>query len=288
MFPAGPRQTLPLDAFFAKDNPDDQKLVLWSAARSSNTDFNNNARNNARNVQGGCGLASDAFAPPGTCTLSGAATPANPNVYDHGITRGASDALDAQTLWVQTVRPLLRPPATDGAAFIRGQVVFGLHCASCHGGQKWTKSEIFYRDNPAFTQDPAAGGVPLDPGVTNVGAQIVSFTLSGLTLTYLEDVGTFDATDPLEIRGAGATAGQQAFGGLGFNVPSLLGVGSHAPYLHHGEAQTLAAVFPLPRLWACSGTAFKCSGARPSPMPGIGRSGRTMKPVQMGASSHGM
>jgi YVTN family beta-propeller protein len=246
IFPAGPRQTLPLDAFFAKDNPDDQKLVLWSAARGSNTDFNNNARS----VQGGCGLASDAFAPPGTCALSGAATPVNPNIFDHGITQGASDALDAQTLWVQTVRPLLRPPPTDGAAFIRGQAVFGLHCASCHGGQKWTKSELFHRDNPAFTQDPAAGGVPLDPGVINVGAQIASFTLSGLTFSYLEDVGTFDASDPLEIRGAGATAGQQAFGGLGFNVPSLLGVGSHAPFLHHGEAQTLADVFPLHRLGA--------------------------------------
>jgi YVTN family beta-propeller protein len=246
MFPAGPRQTLPLDAFFAKDNPDDQKIVLWSAARGSNTDFNNNARN----VQGGCGFASDAFAAPGTCTTQGAATPANPNIYDHGITQGGSDALDAQTLWVQTVRALLRPPASDASALGRGQTIFGTACASCHGGQKWTKSEIFYRDNPAFTQDPAAGGVPLDPGVTNAGAQIVSFTLAGLTLKYLEDVGTFDATDPLELRGAGAAPGQLALGGLGFNVPSLLGVGSHAPYLHHGEAQTLAAVFPLHTLGA--------------------------------------
>jgi hypothetical protein len=31
-------------------------------------------------------------------------------------------------------------------------------------------------------------------------------------------------------------------------VPSLSGVGNHAPYLHHGEAQTLSAVFPLHRL----------------------------------------
>ena len=215
--------------------------MLWSAARGSNTDFNNNVRN----VQGGCGFASEAFASPGTCITLGATTPANPNIYDHGITQGASDALDAQTLWVQTVRALLRPPPSDAAAFGRGQTIFGTTCASCHGGQKWTKSEIFYRDNPAFTQDPAAGGVPLDPGVTNAGAQIVSFTLSGLTLTYLEDVGTFDAIDPLELRGAGAASGQLALGGLGFNVPSLLGVGSHAPYLHNGEAQTLSAVFPL-------------------------------------------
>jgi hypothetical protein len=246
IFPAGPRQTLPLDSFFAKDNPDDQRIVLWSAARGSNTDFNNNARN----VQGGCGFASDAFASPGACVNQGPATPANPNIYDHGITQGASDALDAQTLWVQTVRPLLRPPPSDAAALGRGQAVFGSACASCHGGQKWTKSQIFYHDNPAFTQDPAVGGVPIDPGVTNAGAQIVSFTLSGLTLKYLEDVGTFIATDPLEIRGSGATAGQPAFGGLGFNVPSLLGVGSHAPYLHNGAAQTLAQVFVLHKLGA--------------------------------------
>jgi cytochrome c peroxidase len=149
---------------------------------------------------------------------------------------------------VQTVRALLRPPPSDAAALGRGQTIFGTTCAPCHGGQKWTKSEIFYRDNPAFTQDPAVGGVPLDPGVTNAGVQIVSFTLSGLTLKYLEDVGTFDAADPLEIRGAGAASGQLALGGLGFNVPSLLGVGSHAPYLHNREAQTLAAVFPLHQL----------------------------------------
>ena len=58
-------------------------------------------------------------------------------------------------------------------------------------------------------------------------------------------MGTFDATDPLEQRGQGALSGQLALGGLGFNVPSLLGVGYHAPYLHHGEAQTLDEVFPL-------------------------------------------
>jgi hypothetical protein len=34
------------------------------------------------------------------------------------------------------------------------------------------------RDNP---EDPAAGGMPLDLGVANAGAQIISFTLSGQT-----------------------------------------------------------------------------------------------------------
>ena len=37
-------------------------------------------------------------------------------------------------------------------------------------------------------------------------------------------------------------------GGLGFNVPSLLSIAYHAPYLHDGAAQTLQAVFPLHQL----------------------------------------
>jgi YVTN family beta-propeller protein len=243
LFAAGPRQTLPLDGTFAHDtNADDRRPLNWSTVRSSNTDFNNNSRG----VQGGCGFASDVFAPPGTCTTLGATTPANPNIYDHGIAQGGSDALDVQTLWIfAAVRPLKQPQPSNMVAFARGLTVFAMHCATCHGGPKWTKSEIFYRDNPAFNQDPALGGVPLDPGITNAGAQVRSFTLSGLTFTYSENVGTFDATDALEQRGQGALSGQLALGGLGFNVPSLLGVGYHAPYLHHGEAQTLGEVFPL-------------------------------------------
>lgn len=187
---------------------DDQRPLNWSAIRSSNTDFNNNSRG----VQGGCGFASDAFAPPGAC--AGATTPANPNIYDHGIAQGGSDALDVQTLWIfAAVRTLLRPPPSDAAALSRGQTVFATNCASCHGGAKWTKSQIFYRDNTAFNQDPATGGVPLDPGVANTGAQIVSFTLSGQTFKYLEDVGTFDANDPLEIRRTGRCIWPAGVGG---------------------------------------------------------------------------
>ena len=36
-----------------------------------------------------------------------------------------------------------------------------------------------------------------------------------------------------------------ALGELGFNVPSLLGAGYHAPYFHHGAAQTLEEVFAM-------------------------------------------
>src|SRR5262249_23156371 len=143
---------------FSKQNPDDQGLLNWSAVRGSNTDFNANSRA----TQGGCGFASDDFA-PGQCFAMGAMTPANPAIYDHGITQGGSDALDAQTLWIfAAVRPLHQPQPSDVTA---GRAVFAANCASCHGGVKWTKSQIFHRDDPAAI---AQNGAALDPGVTRL------------------------------------------------------------------------------------------------------------------------
>ena len=76
----------------------------WSAARDSITDFNNNSRG----VQGGAGFARR---PAPSC----AAAP-NPAIFDHGISQGASEALDIETTWVQTVRPLNQPQASGAAA----------------------------------------------------------------------------------------------------------------------------------------------------------------------------
>jgi hypothetical protein len=73
--------------------------------------------------------------------------------------------------------------------------------------------------------------------------EFFSFTCNALTINYLEDVGTFDNTEPLEIRDNAAAS--LAFGRNGFNVPSLLSINYHAPYLHRGQAQTLEEVFPL-------------------------------------------
>jgi YVTN family beta-propeller protein len=244
IFGTGPRQTKPLDGMFNKGtNMEDQDLLNWSAIRGSNTDFNNNSRG----VQGGCGFASDNF-DPGQCFAKGATTTANPAVYDHGITQGASDALDAQTLWIfAAVRALNQPQPGNLAA---GAVVFAANCASCHGGAKWTKSEIFHRDNPAAV---AQNGAALDPGVTRLAPappvaaapanEFFSFTCNNLTIKYLEKVGTFDVNNPLEIRDNAAAS--TAFGRNGFNVPSLLSINYHAPYLHRGQAQTLEDVFRL-------------------------------------------
>jgi hypothetical protein len=228
---------------FDKENPADQELMNWSAVRGSNTDFNTNSRVN----QGGCGFASDKFDPlgPAGCFPKGNTTTVNPAVYDHGITQGASDALDVQTLWIfAAVRPLLQPQPSDTAALTRGGDVFGTFCASCHGGVKWTKSEIFHRDNPAAV---AQAGAPTDPGVSATANEFKSFTCTGpngtRTFNYLEKVGTFDPNDPIEIRDNATAA--IALGADGFNVPSLLSINYSAPYLHRGQAQTLEQVFPL-------------------------------------------
>jgi YVTN family beta-propeller protein len=241
IFGTGPRQTIPLDGMFNKLTNLDQRILNWSAVRGSNTDFNANSRA----TQGGCGFASDEF-DPGRCFIEGNQTAANPAIYDHGITQGGSEALDLQTLWIfAAVRPLKQPQLGNLEA---GRAVFAANCASCHGGAKWTKSQIFHRDNPAAAGQNLA---PLDPGVTRLPVttggplanEFFSFTCNDLTFEYLEDVGTFDVTNPLEIRD-NAAAGT-AFGVNGFNPPSLLSINYHAPYLHLGQAQTLEAVFPL-------------------------------------------
>jgi DNA-binding beta-propeller fold protein YncE len=244
IFGTGPRQTKSLDEFFSKQDPEDQALLNWSAVRGSNSDFNNNSRVN----QGGCGFASDIF-DPGNCFTKvnnmppGPNTIANPAIYDHGITQGGSDALDAQTLWIfAAVRPLHQPQPADTSAgrTVFEQPFFGKSCATCHGGVKWTKSEIFHRDNPAATMQ---NGPALDPGVSNTNNEFKSFTCNGVTFNYLEKVGTFDPNDPIEIRDNAAAA--IALGADGFNVPTLLSINYSAPYLHRGQAQTLEEVFPL-------------------------------------------
>ncbi len=246
-FGTGSRQTISLDGMFSKQNPEDQRLLNWSAVRGSNTDFNANSRA----TQGGCGFASATAGvdPPNPCTNNNALTPVNPAVYDHGIVQGASDALDAQTLWIfAAVRPLHQPQG-NASALAAGQAVFATNCASCHGGAKWTKSQIFHRDNPAAIAqngallDPGVTRLPAAPPVTQLANELFSFTCNASTFNYLEKVGTFDIANPIEVRDNAAAS--TSFGVNGFNPSSLLSINYHAPYLHRGQAQTLEAVFPL-------------------------------------------
>ena len=240
IFPTGPRQTIPLEGTFARNNLDDQRILNWSAIRGGVVDFNNNSRA----VQGGRGFASE---------VDGVDRSAL--VFNHGPTRGVSDSLDAMSEWVATVRaPIV--PAMDAAREPAGRGLFTSHCASCHGGAKWTKSRTqgLYVDNPLLAQDPVGpafftGVTVNDATVTMSGPQVVRVTRPGkpAPLAMLDNVGTFSAANLLEIRGAGAVAGQStqgfaAFGAAGFNSPSLLGVTYSAPYFHDGSVHTLEQV----------------------------------------------
>lgn len=133
IFGTGPRSTIDMSAFFSKLTPADQRISNWSGVMGSVTDFNNNARG----VQSGIGFAGN---------------PPNPNIFQHGLTEGGSEALDLITLWVQTIRPLIMPNPSNREALNNGRTVFANNCATCHGGPKWTKSEVIYDNNPTFTE----------------------------------------------------------------------------------------------------------------------------------------
>ena len=230
IFGDGPRQTIPMDGLYSKVNPaHDTRINNWSAARDSVTDFNNNSRG----VQGGVGFAGD---------------PPNPNVFDHGISQGASEALDFETTWAQTIRTLNAPQPEHPEDLDAGAAAFEENCASCHGGAKWTKSQVLYANNPGFSANPALGGVPRDPGVEFELTQIISYLDEDIDpnpLRFLKpNIGAFDPANPIEIRQNGAPS----LGALGLNVPSLLGVGNNAPYFHNGLAQTLEEVFEIHQL----------------------------------------
>src|SRR5438477_73553 len=128
-------------------------------------------------------------------------------------------------------------------------------CGSCHPDGLTDNVTWSFPDGPRqtlpldafFANDNPVGmvpGLPRDPGVTALGGgQIQSYTALGQTLVFLDNVGTFDPANLLEIRGAGGKIGQAALGAAGFNAPSLLGVAHNAPYFHDGSAPTLDDVF---------------------------------------------
>jgi YVTN family beta-propeller protein len=257
IFETGPRQTIPLEGMFTHDVPNvsdrlkDQRALNWSAVRGSNTDFNANAIG----IQGGTGFAKE------TATGDRSAL-----VFNHGPVFGVSDSLDALQEWATTIRAPIVPDLANEAP---GRAVFDANCASCHGGAKWSKSQVTqaflfggvgtlaatFPKNPIgpgfFELDPPGTGTPgvkpFDPALAVNGPQLLSITRDAVKVNILDDVGTFVKAGQLEIRGAAAVAGQStqgfgAFGGAGFNSPSLLGLSMSAPYFHDGSAETLEQV----------------------------------------------
>jgi hypothetical protein len=206
--------------------------------------------------------------------MDGIVPDSDPNVRNFGPASGgrSTQQTDLKNWIALAVRSAIAPPSSTGDPG-RGRDIFGsgptagANCVACHSGAKWTTSRITYDPvdvNPVpgtdtgivNTADPgsvflngfnsAAGAgrvceVPPPPGATN-------------RLRIMHQVGTFTATNPIELRSnsispintvAPALTVLPAFGGDGFSTPTLLGIFDSAPYFRHGEAQTLEAAFGI-------------------------------------------
>jgi YVTN family beta-propeller protein len=267
-FEAGPRQTVSLDGTFSNtDHLGDQRLLNWSPVRDENPDF----ELNTRSVSGGRGFIVTAT----DVNMDGITPDSDPNVRNYGpASSNRSMQQDDLTNWIAFgVRSAIAPPSAGGDPS-RGRDIFGAaapggaNCVACHSGVKWTTSRVTYDPvdvNPVpgtdtgivNTADPgsvflngfnsAAGAgraceVPAPPGATE-------------RLRIARQVGTFTATNPIEVRHPTALSPVNtvapmltvvnSFGADGFNTPTLLGIFDSAPYFRAGQAATLEAAFGI-------------------------------------------
>lgn len=259
-FPAGPRQTVDTAATFNRDGSV-QRVLNWTAIFDEIHDF----ELNTRGVAGGVGaIVSD----PGLNVANridfvGPGGVGNPlNGFNVGSVAGAGSVLEDWDEIEEYIRSIRTP---SGATRYEGDAVAGRAvfqrggCANCHGGSLWTLSELYY--TPVFDGDLRQVSFA-DEGITSLGGvradqtaldelgfdtSIIVNDANGAPQRHIcvvRNVGTFDADGPSrhgadELRQNGAPAQ----GVDGFNVPSLLGIGLGAPYLHNGAAATLEELF---------------------------------------------
>lgn len=225
-FASGPRRTIPLNGMFSPTNQTgNQRVLNYSAVFDELEDF----ELNIRGVSGGAGL-----------IVNSGTTDADPNVkafdppnanrvqlHVNGI--GAWDAIVAWTQFridsPQSPYHGTDPNSELGQQIAQGRDLFQqANCQACHGGAKWATAQVDFARVSPFPEALKPGTDPEPPA-----PQLIRF---------LHDVGTFDATKPIE-----KTANnQQALGQSGFNAPSLLSIWAFMPYLHNGSCLTLDCV----------------------------------------------
>jgi YVTN family beta-propeller protein len=275
IFAAGPRQSTGLDGMYGKTTMGDQRVFNWTGIFDEMHDFELNTRGTA----GGKGAITEGTVPNDTpfdlaagVLLTGF-TQVTRNDFLSGSTKAVVATRAVLRDWDEideygkTIRPNRAPTNLDAMAVTRGRAVFvNNNCHFCHGGQKWTSSQLPYTPSPdkngslpGTTGGPDAGtglrtrtldagvifgrpndqlmvdierGVALpDGGSGNVGPERIT--------CVLRNVGTYNVADAIE-RKADGTAAQ---GGKGFNPPALTSVATGAPYFHHGRARTLEEIF---------------------------------------------
>jgi len=282
IFGAGPRQTTSQDGSFSHGpGPQKMRIFNWTGIFDEHHDFERNTRDVSGGL-GAITTAPtlaecnqlDKETPVSLAGINGLQRPLK-ELQDDAATAicGHKDWDDIDN-FVKTIAPVkaIKSAATEVVARGRQLFIDG-GCAKCHGGSGWTVSRRFFTPSTATnaglgtqTFGPRAffpttwmydnGGTartqisaqpailvadatgPAEPAAVPV-AQMACST---------RNVGTFGLpgdstrTDSLELRPVpGSTA--RAQGRAGYNVPSLYGLALGAPYLHHGQAPTLAELF---------------------------------------------
>lgn len=282
IFGAGPRQTTSQDGSFSHGaGPQKMRIFNWTGIFDEHHDFERNTRDVSGGlgaITSAPTLAEcnqlDKETQVSLVGINGLQRPLKELQDDAATAICGHKDWDDIDAFVKTIAPVkaIKSPATE--TVVRGRQLFvDGSCAKCHGGSGWTVSRRFFTpssatnaalgtqafsrptffpatwmyDNggaartmisaqPAIAVADATG--PAEPAAVPV-AQIACST---------RNVGTFGApgevtrTDQLELRPVpGATA--RAEGRAGYNVPSLYGLALGAPYLHHGQAPTLAELF---------------------------------------------
>jgi YVTN family beta-propeller protein len=275
IFPAGPRQTTSMDGSFSHGpGPQRQRVFNWTGIFDEIHDF----ERNTRDVSGGFGAVTTA--PEGGC---GDLTQETPVALAGGLGRPVrddqlcNDDWDQIEAYARTIRPPLALRRLDAEAVARGRRLFGedggngAGCVRCHGGPGWTASRLHFvpraetnaaLQTAAFAAPaawPSAGAlawtfhsvqIANQPTTTAFGAGVPEAEAAlgpPQVACVLRNVGTF-GDDALEVRNfaVNGTPGARAQGLLGYNVPSLYGLAVGAPYLHHGQAADLPALFDEP------------------------------------------
>jgi YVTN family beta-propeller protein len=290
-FGAGPRKSVPLNATFNPRNPNEQRVLNYSAIFDEIEDFELNIRNvsgpGALAVPLPCSApppATSAFDPnhglifgdngninQAPCVVNAFAKP-NANRPQHTVTLpGSNVQVPAMTALREWVRVAVRTPrgqftrrgignrlsAKDVKA---GRALFsGAGCTACHVGGKWTLSTKGFASPPAATEiftettPPPAFGVPIGAQYLNgLLRDIGSFNLgvAGGPNQFGANVGAAEKASAT-VNAAGVAGpepdalGQDYNGdgkGIGYNVPSLLGVNVLPPYYHNGACETLDCV----------------------------------------------
>lgn len=259
-FPAGPRQTTDTSATYNADGTI-QRILNWTAIFDEVHDF----ELNTRGVAGGVGaLVTDtALDVANRIDIVGPGGIPNPvNAFNVGSAGNVPTVLadwDEIDAYLRTVRPPHGASVTDGDPAAGRAVFTTAGCANCHSGALWTVSQRYsrpVRDGDLRLVTFSSVGIT---GIGNVRADqtflddlgfdtpLINNDANGAPQRHLcavRNVGTFGALGPSghgaeEVRQTGAAAQ----GVHGFNVPSLLGIGLGAPYLHNGAAATLEELF---------------------------------------------